>query len=69
VNHIALHYDAGASPEWMAEEFGLRLALVHAGIAFYLANREAIDVAIEQDRDEYQVLYEGHRTGGSSLVQ
>lgn len=52
----------GWSPEKVVEQYGhLSLALVHAGLAYYYANRAAIDAEIaaeeeEEDRLEREAL-------------
>lgn len=50
---IAVHYNAGTTPEELASDFGLSLPHVYAGIAYYLANRAAIDKELEDDEREY----------------
>jgi uncharacterized protein (DUF433 family) len=53
VLEIAVHYTAGMSADEIADEYGLALAHVHAGIAYYLANEAAIDSELEEERREY----------------
>lgn len=54
VMEIAVHYNAGDTPEEIAADYGLDLSHVYAGIAYYLANREAV----ERDLAEDQALYD-----------
>ena len=53
VIEIAVHYNAGVSPEQLADEYDLPLAKVYAGYAYYLANRSTVDSQLEEDRAEY----------------
>jgi uncharacterized protein (DUF433 family) len=64
VRRIAQWYKQGLTPEAIADRIGhLTLAQVHAGLAYYHANREAIeaDLAEEQEAAE-QLAQEAQRT-------
>jgi uncharacterized protein (DUF433 family) len=50
---VAAHYNAGLRPEQFVSEHGLDLTAVYAGIAYYLANRPAVDQEIEAEVREY----------------
>ncbi|MCC7366320.1 MAG: DUF433 domain-containing protein [Dehalococcoidia bacterium] len=54
VNRIAVLYGYGLSAEEMRSEFAGKVPLegIHAAIAYYLANREAIDAQICAEDDE-----------------
>ncbi|MCC7366318.1 MAG: DUF433 domain-containing protein [Dehalococcoidia bacterium] len=54
VNRIAVLYDEGLSAEELHREFSGRVPLegIHAAIAYYLANREAIDAQIDAEDAE-----------------
>jgi uncharacterized protein (DUF433 family) len=53
VQRIVVLYKTGLNPEEIADEFGhLSLAQVHAGLAYYHANREQIEAAIAADQAE-----------------
>jgi len=51
---VAVHYNADDTPEEIAENFGLPLLHVYAGITYYLANREAV----ERDLAEEKAIYD-----------
>jgi uncharacterized protein (DUF433 family) len=54
VVEIAVHYNAGTTPEQLAEDYSLPLEKVYAGYACYLANKKAFDREIEAEREEYE---------------
>jgi uncharacterized protein (DUF433 family) len=60
VLEVAVHYSAGMSAEDIADEYGLPLSHVYAGIAYYLANRAAVDAELEQERREYDAALAEH---------
>jgi uncharacterized protein (DUF433 family) len=61
VQRIVGWYKLGLSPEEIAAEFGhLTLAQVHAALAYYHANREAVDAAIAADKAEAEHLARQH---------
>jgi uncharacterized protein (DUF433 family) len=61
VQRIVGWYKLGLSPEEIAAEFGhLTLAQVHAALAYYHANREAVDAAIAADQAEAAHLARQH---------
>ncbi|MCC7366322.1 MAG: DUF433 domain-containing protein [Dehalococcoidia bacterium] len=51
VNRIAVLYDEGATTEEIVRRlYGVpSLAAVHAAVAYYLANRDAVDAEIDRD--------------------
>jgi uncharacterized protein (DUF433 family) len=51
---IAVQYNAGVSPEELAEDFSLALDKVYAGYAYYLANKKAIDDDLAAERAEWE---------------
>ena len=61
VMRIAGWYKLGLSPEEIAEQIGLELAQVYAALAYYHANREAIDADLENEATLYDQLSEAHR--------
>lgn len=55
MTQVAVHYSEGMTADEIVAEFeGLSLAAVHAAIAYYLANRAAVDAEIEEDERVYQ---------------
>jgi uncharacterized protein (DUF433 family) len=59
---IGAAYAAGMTPEAMLEEFPTAtLSKIHAGIAYYLANRERLDAEIAEERLLEQKLMRGYR--------
>jgi len=57
VQSIVGLFKLGLSPEEIADEFGhLSLAQVYAGLAYYHANREQLEAAIEADHIEAERL-------------
>lgn len=64
VQRIVLLYKMGLSPEEIMDEFGhLCLAQVHAGLAYYHANREQIEAWIGADQAEVETLEQEHYAG------
>jgi uncharacterized protein (DUF433 family) len=62
VLRIAGWYTMGRSPEEIAAQYGhLTLAQVHAAIAYYHANREAMDAEMAAEAAEYDRLAAAHR--------
>lgn len=53
VMEVAVHYNAGETPEAIAQNFGLLLSHVYAGVAHYLANREAVECDLAEDKAIY----------------
>ena len=45
---VAACYQAGWTANDLAERYGLDLAKVHAGIAYYLANQQAVDQELQE---------------------
>lgn len=55
VVQIAIHYRAGESASRILRRYPhLDLQRIHAAIAFYLANRDAMDAEIEADEREFE---------------
>lgn len=50
VKALASHFNAGMDANELAHQFDLAPELVHAGLAYYFANRSAIDAELEADR-------------------
>jgi uncharacterized protein (DUF433 family) len=68
VQRVVSWYKLGHSPEEIAAEFGhLTLAQVHAALAYYHANREAVNAAIAADQVEAENLARQHaQSSGAS---
>ena len=60
VMRIAGWYKLGLSAEEIAEQIGLSLAQVYAALAYYHANREAIDADLDAEAALYDSLAEEH---------
>jgi uncharacterized protein (DUF433 family) len=61
VRRIVGWYKLGLSPEEIARRVGhLSLAQVHAALAYYHANREAIEADIAAEEAEYERLEQEH---------
>ena len=57
VQRIAVWYQLGYSPEEIARKINhLSLAQIYAAIAYYCANREAIDADIAAEDEAYEKL-------------
>ena len=54
VQNIAILHNQGATPEEIARRKSLTLAQIHAALAYYYANKEAIDAGIAADVAEYE---------------
>ena len=50
------YYDNGHSAEEIAELFALNVAQVHAALAYYQLNKEAIDAQIQTDNENAERL-------------
>ena len=54
VLQVAVAHNSGMTPEQIVEHFlDLDLAKVYAGVAYYLANKAAIDCELEEDARLY----------------
>lgn len=63
VVQIAVHYRAGETPRRILRRYPhLDLQRIHAAIAFYLANRAAMDAEIEADAREFELAKEEQRS-------
>jgi uncharacterized protein (DUF433 family) len=68
VQRVVGWYKLGLSPEEIAERVGhLSLAQVHAALAYYHANREAIEADIAAEEAEADEIEEEHRPAGGGL--
>jgi uncharacterized protein (DUF433 family) len=57
LRRIAVLHNMGESPEEIAASFGhLRLAQVHAALAYYYSNQATIDADLEAEEREYDIL-------------
>jgi len=56
VMRIAGWHQLGCSPEEIARKTGLSLAQIHAALAYYHANKEAIDADLADEASEYDRL-------------
>ncbi len=64
VRRVAGWYKLGRTPEEIADQYGhLTLAQVYAALAYYHANREAIDADLVHEEAEYDRLATAHRPG------
>ena len=50
----------GDSAEEVAAQYHLALSHVYAGIAYYLANKNAIDADLEEERGAYDAAFAEH---------
>lgn len=66
VDAIAIAWQQGNTPEMMVEELfeGLQLAGVHAALAYYFANREAIEASIAADDAAYELAVKEQALSG-----
>jgi len=63
VRRVVGLYQAGSSPEEIANDFGhLSLAQVHAAITYYHANQEQMDQEIRTEEEEEERLYQQHQS-------
>lgn len=61
VRRIATLWKQGLTPEEIADNWGyVTLAQVYAALAYYHANRDAIEQALQQDEEDYEHLYAEH---------
>ncbi|MBI5387425.1 MAG: DUF433 domain-containing protein [Verrucomicrobia bacterium] len=64
VKRIAGWHQMGMEAEAITDQYGhLTLAQVHAALAYYYANRAAIDADLEEERYEYERLLAQTREG------
>lgn len=61
VMRVAGWYQLGYSPEDIVRKTGLSLAQVHAALAYYHANTEAVDADLDDEAAEYDRLAGEHR--------
>ncbi len=67
VRRIAGWYKLGLTPEEIAAEIPhLSLAQVHGALAYYHANRDAMDAEMEQETAEADRLEREHRAAGTN---
>ena len=69
IRRIVGWYKMGFSPEEIADQYGhLNLAQVHAGLAYYHANRDQMEAELAEEEAEYDCLEALHRArrGGDS---
>jgi uncharacterized protein (DUF433 family) len=60
----------GESPEGIAESFpSLGLEQIFGALAFYIANREAVDQYLRQGREEFEALREQARRNNPALYR
>jgi uncharacterized protein (DUF433 family) len=58
VGRIATLWKQGLTPEEIADNWGyVTLAQIYAALAYYHANRDAIEQALQQDEEDYDRLY------------
>jgi len=62
VMRIAGWHRLGCSPEEIARKTALTLAQIHAALAYYHANRHAIDSELDNEASEYDGLANEHRS-------
>jgi uncharacterized protein (DUF433 family) len=62
---VAVHFNAGEPPEQIAALYGLPLTHVYAGVAYYLANREAIDEELAEEERAYVAASSACSPGGA----
>ena len=61
VMRIAGWYKLGLSPEEIADQLDLSVAQIYAALAYYHANREAIEADLEAEASLYDRLAEENR--------
>lgn len=61
VMRIAGWYRLGCTAEDIARKIGLSLAQIHAALAYYHINREAVDAELDHEAAEYDRLAAEHR--------
>ncbi len=58
VGRITTLWKQGLTPEEIVDNWGyLSMAQVYAALTYYHANREEIEQALQQDREDYDRLY------------
>ena len=62
---LAVLHNERRSPEWIAEQYGLPLVHIYAGVAYYLANRAAIDRELAEERTAYDAALGDDTTAGA----
>jgi uncharacterized protein (DUF433 family) len=66
VRRVAGWYKLGRSPEEIAEQYGhISVAQVHAALAYYLTNQEAMDAEMVAEEAEADRLEREHRASRS----
>jgi len=69
VQRIAIWYKNGYSPEEIARKMNhLSLGQIHAAIAYYHLNREAIEADIAAEDAEYERLMNEHTSVAPSML-
>lgn len=61
VMRIAGWYKLGFTPEEISRKIGLSLAQIYAALAYYHANREAIDADLDAEAAEYDRAWVEHK--------
>lgn len=70
IEHILAYYQEGYAPEQIAKEFpGLSLEIIYGTVAFYLANRIAIDTYLQRRYVSYEQAYQNWAKQPSPLVE
>jgi uncharacterized protein (DUF433 family) len=70
LDSVILSYLNGESPENIAQNFPLlSLEQIYGAIAFYLSNRDIVDVYLEKSEDEFQQLQQVCREKNPLLYQ
>ena len=70
LDSVVLSYLNGESPENVAQNFPLlSLEQIYGAIAFYLSNRDIIDVYLERSEAEFQQLQQACREKSPLLYQ
>jgi uncharacterized protein (DUF433 family) len=67
VHRLAIEHNAGRSAEELARDFDLEVAQVYAALAYYAANRAAIDadlVALDEEERQLEAELAAARPGG-----
>jgi uncharacterized protein (DUF433 family) len=61
VGRVATLWKQGLTPEEIADNWGyLSMAQVYAALTYYHTNREEIEQALQQDREDYDLSYAEH---------
>ena len=70
LDSVVLSYLNGESPENVAQNFPLlSLEQIYGAIAFYLSNRDIVDVYLERSEAEFQQLQQACREKSPLLYQ